>query len=340
MSELGSIESIESLAKDVRVQDGLFYVTFQSDPTEEEISVVVPARAPVAEAKPGAGAKSDAEEPFVFSVVRSANHLIRDLVGYNAAVSAAAVAVDSRIDQAESQTEAEAGAAGPADAALNDDEYDDALYRAFQRVMHLFAWNPGQEKWIIIHDAQGLSSELQRQLKLAPLESQEDRELLIRMLLDVAGVDGPIDGAEEEVLLDFVDRAEVTGTRPGARGRVSQNDLRRAGRGSSRETLYMLACAIAMADHNFKPEESDRLDFYAKGLGLDEHRAEELLEAGQMFFIEQYMVRRFAGRGELDEAARQELIDLAEHLNFDPDSAEYAFERYRRAHSGEGDGFY
>jgi|GEM_PF-6030958 len=321
MSELGSIKSIQSLVKETRIEGDDFHVIFEATPQEGEVEVVVPAR--IVETKRD-------EEPFFFSAIRAANDLIRDIAGYTASVSAAAVAVDSALDRAE-------GSAAPKlILPLSPDEREDAIYRAFERVMHLFAWDPRAEEWVIVHEAQGLSAELQRQLKLAPLESHEDRQLMVRMLLDVATVDGKLNEPEREVLLDFVDRSQATGTRPGERGRVSQNDLRMAGSGASRETLYMLACAIAMVDHKFSPSESDRLDFYAKGLGIDEHRADELLEAAQMFFIEQYMIRRFAGLGELGEEDRDKIIALAEHLHYDTDSAEYAFERYQRVHSKDG----
>lgn len=328
MSELGSIESIESLAKDIRVENGLYHVTFQAEPGGEEVHSVVPVH-------PSEESRARLDDPYFFSVARAGNQLVRKLVGYNAAVNAAATAMDAAVDQAEREMDTSAPKPNATEE-VTEEDLKDALYRAFERVMHLFAWDPSDKEWVIVHEARGLGSELQRQLKLAPLESPEDRELLTRMLLDVATADHEVNRAEEEVLLDFIDRERITAARPGERGRVAQNDLRRASGGQSRETLYMLACAIAMADHEFNPEESDRLEFYAKGLGLDEHRAEELLDAAQMFFIEQYMVRRFAGRGELDEEAREEVIELAKQLNYDPDSAEFAFERYQRVQDSGG----
>src|SRR5690554_3463921 len=321
MSELGSIKSIKSLVKDTRIEGDKLHVIFEATPMEGEIEAVVPARISDAQRE---------DEPFFFNAIRAANDVVRDLAGYTASVSAAAVAVDSAIDRAEGDNPAK-----PA-APLSEEALDDALYRSFSRVMDLLVWVHRAQEWVIIDDAQGLRAELQRQLKLAPLESYEDRHLMVRMLLDVATVDGKLNEPEQEALLDFVDKSQATGNRPGERGRVSQNDLRMAAAGASRETLYMLACAIAMIDHKFNPAESDRLDFYAKGLGIDEHRADELLEAGQMFFIEQYMTRRFAGLGELGEEDRDKIIALAEHLHYDTDSAEYAFERYQRVHSKDG----
>jgi tellurite resistance protein len=332
MTELGSIESIESLAKDMYVEDGLLHVTFQAEGSQEEVRTAVPVLPP--ERPDGS-----AEEPFYFSAVRSANDLIRDLLGYYASVSAASTAVDSALDDAEKDGGAEPRRVPPSLQAMSEEERQDALYRAFEQVMYLFAWDPATEEWSIVHEARGLGSELQRQLKLAPLGSPEDRELLTRMLLDVATVDKEISAAEEEMLLDFVDRDTIARGRPGERGHVSQDDLRRASTGQAPETLYMLACGIAMVDHKFDPKESDRLEFYAKGLGLDELRASELLEASQTFFIERYMVRRFASTGELDEEAREDIIELAKNLNYDPDSAEFAFERYQRVQESSGGGF-
>lgn len=332
MTELGSIESIESLATDIYVEDGLLHVTFQPEDSQEEVRTAVPV---YPANRPKAGTETSVEEPFYFSAVRSANDLVRDLLGYYASVSAATTAVDAAIDDAE-KDDAAPERMPTSVQALNEEELHDALYRAFEQVMYLFAWDPSSESWTIVHEARGLGSELQRQLKLAPLDSPEDRELLTRMLLDVASADKDVDRAEEEMLLDFVDRDKIARGRPGERGRVSQDDLRRASTGQARETLYMLACAIAMVDHKFDPEESDRLEFYAKGLGLDELRASELLEAGQMFFIERYMVRRFAETGELDEEAREDVVKLAKQLNYDPDSAEFAFERYQRMQDSGG----
>src|SRR5690554_5473880 len=211
MSELGSIKSIQSLVKKTRIEGDDFHVIFEATPQEGEVEVVVPAR--IVETKRD-------EEPFFFSAIRAANDLIRDIAGYTASVSAAAVAVDSALDRAEGSN------APKLSLPLSPDEREDAIYRAFERVMHLFAWDPRAEEWVIVHETQGLNAELQRQLKLAPLESHEDRQLMVRMLLDVATVDGKLNEPEREVLLDFVDRSQATGTRPGERGRVSQNDLR------------------------------------------------------------------------------------------------------------------
>lgn len=336
MADIGSIESIESLVKDARIQDGLAYITFQPPSGGEEVRTVVPVQPP---APAEAGAASSPEEPFLFSLVRTANGLVRDVLGYHAAFDAATTAVDSAVDEAEGRPAHEklSEQAPKASDELDADTLEDVLYRGFERVMHLFAWDPSSEEWVVVHDARGLGSELQRQLKLAPVASTTDRDILEHMLIETATVDGELDRVEEEVLLEFVDRSKLTrGQAAAGRVRVNQNDLRQTTPGQPRETLYMLACVVALADAKFKTEESDKLEYYAKGLNLEEHRAEELLEAAQLFFIEQYMVRRFAATGELDEDAREEVRELAENLEYDPDQAELAFERYQRVKDSGG----
>src|SRR5690554_2605567 len=145
MSELGSIKSIKSLVKDTRIEGDKLHVIFEATPMEGEIEAVVPARISDAQRE---------DEPFFFNAIRAANDLIRDLAGYTASVSAAAVAVDSAIDRAEGDDKPEPSAP------LSAEELDDAIYRAFSRVMHLFAWDPKAQEWVIIHEAQGLSAEL------------------------------------------------------------------------------------------------------------------------------------------------------------------------------------
>ncbi|MFW5967178.1 MAG: hypothetical protein ACOCV2_06650 [Persicimonas sp.] len=333
MADLGSIESIESLVHEAHIEDGVYHVVFQTRSDDEQIRVAIPVVEPDEEE---GTATNGGKESFFFSVIRSANGLIRDVLGYNATVLGTTTAVDSKLDEAAEEDQPdEEPTVGSLDE-LSEEEREDLLYRAFEQVMHRFAWDPSDDEWVVVHEARGLGSELQRQLKLAPLESKKDRDVLTYMLLDIASADDEVDRAEQEFLLDFVDREKLLEGRNIHRARVSQSELRETSPGQPRETLYMLACAVALADHKFDPAESDRLEFYEKGLNLEEHRAEELLEAAQKYFLEQYMVRRFADTGELDEEARDGVVELAENLGYDTDQAELAFERYKRVQESGG----
>ena len=325
MSEI-TYESIEALASEIRESDGLLDVTFECPLTGETIRAAAPLQP-----KDASETRARDDEPFHYSAVRSVNSLVRDILGYNAAFDAATTAVDSSLDQADKPDDEEP--AGP----VTDEQRRDALFRAFQSVMHRFAWDSQNDRWVAIHEVRGLGNELQRQLKLAPLESGRDREVLERMMLDVATADGDVTTEEREVLLDFIDREELRKGRTAVLQKLSQSDLRQTTEGQTRETLFMLAMTVAFVDDEFDEEETDRIEFFGKGLGISEHRQQELMEAGKRFYVEQYLVRRFAETSELDEEAREELIEVAKQIGFDVDAAELAFERYRQAHENSGD---
>lgn len=325
MSEI-TYESIESLASDIRESDGLLDVTFECPLTGETVRAAAPLKpgdAPDTRARDG--------EPLEFSAVRAVNGLVRDILGYNAAFDAATTAVDSSLDKsAKGDENAPTGD-------ITDEDRRDALFQAFQSVMHRFAWDSQNDRWVAIHEVRGLGNELQRQLKLAPIETKRDRTVLERMMLDVATADDEVNEAEREILLGFIDREKLRDGRSSVLQKLTQADLRQTSEGQTRETLFMLALTVAFADAEFNEEESDRIEFFGKGLGISEHRQEELLEAGKRFYVEQYLVRRFAEFGELDEEARDELGSLAEEIGYDVDTAELAFERYRQAHENSDD---
>ncbi|MGM0558605.1 MAG: hypothetical protein ACQEVA_19625 [Myxococcota bacterium] len=325
MSEI-TYESIESLASDIRQSDGLLDVTFECPLTGETVRAAAPLKP-----RDASDTRARDDEPFHFSAVRAVNGLVRDILGYNAAFDAATTAVDSSLDKSvKADDDAPTGE-------VTDEDRRDALFRAFQSVMHRFAWDSQNDRWVAIHEVRGLGNELQRQLKLAPVESKRDRKVLERMMLDVATADDELNEAEREILLGFIDREKLRDGRSSVLQKLTQADLRQTNEGQTRETLFMLALTVAFADAEFNEEESDRIEFFGKGLGISEHRQEELLEAGKRFYVEQYLVRRFAEFGELDEEARDELGTLAEEIGYDVDTAELAFERYRQAHENSGD---
>jgi uncharacterized tellurite resistance protein B-like protein len=332
MSEI-TYESIEALASDISESEGLLDVTFECPLTGETVRAAAPL-------KPRDASKTRArdDEPFHFSAVRAVNGLVRDILGYNAAFDAATTAVDSSLDKSVKSDGEEQAPTGD----VTDEDRRDALFRAFQSVMHRFAWDSQNDRWVAIHEVRGLGNELQRQLKLAPLESKRDLKVLERMMLDVATADDDLNEAEREMLLGFIDRDKLRDGRSSVLQKLTQADLRQTSEGQTRETLFMLAMTVAFADAEFNEDESDRIEFFGKGLGISEHRQDELMEAGKKFYVEQYLVRRFSETGELDEEAREELVALAENIGYDVDSAELSFERYRQAHEnsgGDGGGF-
>jgi len=102
----------------------------------------------------------------------------------------------------------------------------------------------------------------------------EEREVLGGAMRNLSG--GSLDGDLIEKLLD---RAKEHSESHGRDSRLRQvvdelsKDKARA------EVAFVLAAAIAFADNTIADEENETLDMLADGLGIDESRADELLDA-------------------------------------------------------------
>jgi tellurite resistance protein len=104
--------------------------------------------------------------------------------------------------------------------------------------------------------------------------ASEEREVLGGAMRNLSG--GSLDGDAIEKLLD---RAKENAESHGRESRLHQvvdtlsKDKARA------EVAFVLAAAIAFADDTIADEENETLDALAEGLGIDETRADELLDA-------------------------------------------------------------
>jgi len=102
----------------------------------------------------------------------------------------------------------------------------------------------------------------------------EEREVLSGALRNLSG--GTLDGDLVDRMLETATRAAKTEGRP-ARLKTVTADLARDK--ARAEVAFVLAAAIAFADNTIADEEDDTLDALAEGLGIDESRAGDLLEA-------------------------------------------------------------
>ncbi len=104
--------------------------------------------------------------------------------------------------------------------------------------------------------------------------SIEEREVLSGALRNLSG--GALDG-------DLIDKllAEATarGSAEGRKVRMAAVIEELAKDKARAEVAFVLAAAIAFADNTIADEENDTLDSFAEGLGIDESRADDLLDA-------------------------------------------------------------
>ena len=104
--------------------------------------------------------------------------------------------------------------------------------------------------------------------------SSEEREVLKGALRNLSG--DTIRGAQIESMLDHAGKqVSEHGREPRMKEVIAQlhEDKARA------EVAFVLAAAIAFADNAIADEENETLNSLAEGLGIDENRANELLDA-------------------------------------------------------------
>jgi uncharacterized tellurite resistance protein B-like protein len=104
--------------------------------------------------------------------------------------------------------------------------------------------------------------------------SSEEREVLSGAIQNLSG------GALDSDLVDaLLEEANEKATGEGRDARMKAVVVELAKDPARAEVAFVLAAAIAFADDTIADEENDTLDALAEGLGIDEERADELLDA-------------------------------------------------------------
>ena len=104
--------------------------------------------------------------------------------------------------------------------------------------------------------------------------STEEREVLSGALRNLSG--SVLDG---ELTDELLATARESAEREGRKARLDAVVADLARDPARAEVAFVLAAAIAFADNAIADEENDILDALAEGLGIDESRADELLDA-------------------------------------------------------------
>jgi len=104
--------------------------------------------------------------------------------------------------------------------------------------------------------------------------AREELEVLGGALRNLSG--GVLDG---DMIERLVLRAKSNAEKQGRESRLAQVIADLSSDKARAEVAFVLAAAIAFADDTIADEENDTLDTIAEGLGIDENRADELLDA-------------------------------------------------------------
>jgi uncharacterized tellurite resistance protein B-like protein len=104
--------------------------------------------------------------------------------------------------------------------------------------------------------------------------AKEELDVLRGALRNLSGV-----VLDEDRIEQLLRRAKANADAHGRDGRLTEVIAELASDKARAEVAFVLAAAIAFADDTIADEENETLDTIAEGLGIDETRADELLDA-------------------------------------------------------------
>ncbi|MCB9764034.1 MAG: hypothetical protein H6739_29960 [Alphaproteobacteria bacterium] len=213
---------------------------------------------------------------------------------------------------------------------VSKDEEQTAAVEAFKRIARQWAWDDRNSRWITTQAARDTLSAFDQQIAAAPIAAAYDRSVAARMLVEVSSADGRITRDEEAFLLEFLDPEVGTPQDLAQRPPLSDAELNETSGGAVRETLLMLAWALALCDEDLAESETERLGAYARGLRLNPRQADAAKERAQLHILDQVLDRIVHFGGALDARAREQVQSAAARLGMSAAQAEVAEARFQK----------
>lgn len=221
------------------------------------------------------------------------------------------------------------GRRDPASAGEGADRTEAAVIAAFHSVEPGLVWDASRGQWISARVAVGIVPEFVRQVAEFPVEARYDQLILARMLAEIASADGSLAGEERALLEAFIPGDLVTVDEVVLGPRLTAPELMETSSPGVRETLLMIAWAVALTDEALDPAEEQRLRELAEGLGLSAASAAELRHYAEVFVVDQALARVWPGGG-YDPARWEEVHDLALAMGLDEETFSRIDLRFRR----------
>jgi tellurite resistance protein len=206
----------------------------------------------------------------------------------------------------------------------SESEKKAAVVEAFEKVSAHFSMDDSSGSWkapaISPSKSADQLSMFERQLSAYPVTNKYDKEILSRMLVEVANVDGNISEEERSFMESFIP-AEIGTINSLLRwDKLSEVECEEVS-APVKKTIYMLAWINAMVDYEIDPDEKAMLMEFAEMLGLSDSDTREMIKASKYYILENAF-------GE--DLNRSELFELADCLQLAHDEAERCLIQYKK----------
>ena len=160
------------------------------------------------------------------------------------------------------------------------------------------------------------ASDFEKLVARSPISNNFEKEVLARMLVEIAKADGGISNDEEEFLKEFIPNYDQVNSRP-LLNPIECEEVSR----SSKMTMFTTAWVIALVDLEINPLEIAKLDEFADWFGLSDKNYDEAVRMAKSYILEQSLS---SGSSNEDAIAAGKLLELSE------DDALRIFIRYKK----------
>jgi len=168
---------------------------------------------------------------------------------------------------------------------LSQAERESLVCRAFEQIKPRLRLR--DHHWVRMTKEQHPSEYFDQQLRANPIVEKYDVEILVRVLLEVSRSDSEL-RLEEKAFLEEIVQDEATIKRLSKAPNVTVAELAETSSLPVKETILMLAWAMAYADGRLDTEEMSRLNQLCRGFLLPEKRVRELQMASRLFLLDRH----------------------------------------------------
>ncbi len=165
-------------------------------------------------------------------------------------------------------------------------------------------------------------SPVEEQIQKSPLQSHFEKEILARMLIEIAHADASMSAEEREFLQSMIGSDLGTIDELAAKDPISQIECSELSPGA-KETIYMLTWVMSLVDFDMDPSEREVLLEYADMFGFSDQQTQEITLKAKQYMLESAI--------DVD-TSREELFELADKIGLDHTSAERCLIELKKRH--------
>ena len=200
--------------------------------------------------------------------------------------------------------------------AFSEADKQAAVLEAFQSVAGQFLYDNEKKEWMFREE----KSDYDLQLSQFPVNTAFEKEILARILVQMAAASQNVNWKEEQFLMDALGLSPLQFEEIKLKGPVSRLEAE-AVAADAKGTVFLLACTMALIDESLDQTEGAQLDTLQSDLGLDPAETNRLTLIAKNHILEGAITLAFS---------REQLLELAGKINMNETDAERAWIQYRK----------